>query len=488
MNDRGPNGDMNRKFTHEDNNLSMEDKIVNILKKLISESDYLLNLHDGSGYYSPEYIDESRNPMNYGQAVIADCSEFSIPGSGTIINLDEMAEEVIDEVNQYITNDLYKFHFMNTRTADEDSPHKEQRKSATYYAVNVHHIPAFGVETSKALPSTDLKVSFHNLIINAFMKRFDIIPQSPGLALDNPIFKYLVVSLNGKTPIVINKNESLNIDEGDSINISHIEANYERGLSLDILGYGDINDYGKDFKIFKNTKIIVRRDNNTFGEIPIRVAKKTASVSKEKKTVGNGKVEAFIIEAMGRKLLVSQGETLELVKGEKIKIVDILPDNLSGIQVNFKGFVGDKSTNSGEDRGYVIDTANDLIQRYSIDKNDEIYPIIASRGENEIGQIKVKLIPPKLSYLSFKINNGKRVLLGPEDSVKVNLNDNIRMEEVTTNLYDNSDISVNINGQNITSGDSMEARNLCASGHNELKVLNGGLLIGKVYLDMENQN
>jgi len=41
MNDRGPNGDMNRKFTHEDSSISMEDKIVTILKNLISESDYL---------------------------------------------------------------------------------------------------------------------------------------------------------------------------------------------------------------------------------------------------------------------------------------------------------------------------------------------------------------------------------------------------------------------------------------------------------------
>jgi predicted deacylase len=51
MNERGPNGDMNRKFAHEENEYSMEDKIVTILKKLIGESDYLLNLHDGAGYF-----------------------------------------------------------------------------------------------------------------------------------------------------------------------------------------------------------------------------------------------------------------------------------------------------------------------------------------------------------------------------------------------------------------------------------------------------
>ena len=49
LNQRGPNGDMNRRFSPEDTSTSMEDKIVTKLKELISESDYLLNLHDGSG-------------------------------------------------------------------------------------------------------------------------------------------------------------------------------------------------------------------------------------------------------------------------------------------------------------------------------------------------------------------------------------------------------------------------------------------------------
>src|SRR4030042_320012 len=45
-NQRGPNGDMNRRFNEEDSSSSMEDQIVSILKKLINESDYLINLHD----------------------------------------------------------------------------------------------------------------------------------------------------------------------------------------------------------------------------------------------------------------------------------------------------------------------------------------------------------------------------------------------------------------------------------------------------------
>ena len=75
-NQRGPNGDLNRKFNVEDNSSTMEDQIVSILKKLISESDYLLNLHDGLGYYHPTYIDKWRNPMLFGQSIVGDCEEY----------------------------------------------------------------------------------------------------------------------------------------------------------------------------------------------------------------------------------------------------------------------------------------------------------------------------------------------------------------------------------------------------------------------------
>ena len=479
LNQRGPHGDMNRKFTDEENSLSMEDKIVTILKKLISESDYLLNLHDGAGYYYPEYISKWRNPSRFGQSIIADCHEFQVPGSDRIIHLGKMAQEVIDEINQHINNDLYKFHFMNTKTGEEGSPHEEQRKSATYYALTVHNIPAFGVETSKFLPSIDLKVWCHNLVINAFMERFGIISQSPGLALDTPSLKYLVVSVNGEIPIVIKNNESLQLFRGDSINVSHIEANYERGLSLDILGYGDLNDYRKDFQIFRDTSMIVRKDNNKFGEIPISVSE--SHTVEQKKVLQPDKIEYFVIEANGNRLLLAEGDTLELVKGDKMKITDVFPSSLSGITVNFKGFVGDKSNNTGEDRGYEIDTGNDLMKRYSIYNNDEYYPIIVSQDDNEIGRLTVKLIPPKMNYLVLKVNDNRHVLLRPEESVSLSIRDEICMEEIHTNLYSTSGIYLSINGHKMGLGELKGLNDLCTSPLNQINVQKGGLLLGRIF-------
>jgi len=396
LNKRGPNGDMNRKFTHKDSSYSMEDKIVSILKKLISESDYLLNLHDGAGYYYPKYINKWRNPMRFGQSIIADYHEYKVPGTGKVMKLGEMAEKVIQEVNQYIKNDLYQFHFMDTKTGEAKSEHPEQRKSATYYALTRHHIPAFGVETSKFLPSIDLKVQYHNLVINAFMKLFGIIPQSPSYALESPKLDYLVISVNDQIPVVIKNNQVLKLLKGDRINISHIEANYERGLSLDILGYGDLNDYRQNFEIFRDTSILVRKDNHKFTAIPIKIIGDRSTFPVKLRSAD---LNYLVIEAKGLRLLLSDKEVLTLVRGDKLRIVDVLPDDLQEVTVNFKGFVGDKINNTGEDRGYLIDTSKDLMKRYSLHNKGGLYQIVISRGseENTLARIFIKIVPQNYS-------------------------------------------------------------------------------------------
>ncbi|MBW2064535.1 MAG: hypothetical protein JRJ03_06330 [Deltaproteobacteria bacterium] len=488
LNKRGPRGDMNRKFTHEDTAESMEDRIVNILKKLIGESDYLLNLHDGAGYYYPKYINKWRNPMRFGQSIIADFEVYRIPGTNKELRLGDMARRVIQEVNRHINNELYKFHFMNTRTFDGDSPHREQRKSATFYALVKHNIPAFGVETSKFLPTIDLKVRYHNLVINTFMRHFGIVPESPGLILDPPELKYLVVSINGRVPIVIKKNQAIRLQAGDRIHVSHIEANYERGLSLDILGYGGLNDYRKDFSIMRDTFLIVRKDNIKFAEIPVEVTRKNKAFAES--SPAPARIEAFIIETRGNKILVASGETLHLVKGEKLKIIDVLPHlpRSSGIKVNFKGFVGDRRHNTGEDRGYVIDTGRDLIKRYSLKRKGESYRILVTWRNKIIGKMGLKLSKPRLEFMVLKVNDRHRLFVGPEDRITLSWKDRVCLEEIRTNLPGGDDgIHLSVNGRKWRPGEVKTLRDLCRSSiarNNPILVRKGPTVLGKIYFLM----
>ncbi|MFC1580396.1 M14/M99 family metallopeptidase [Thermodesulfobacteriota bacterium] len=483
LNKRGAHGDMNRKFTHGENGTSQEDKIVTILKGLISESDYLLNLHDGSGYYHPTYINKWRNPKRFGQSVIADSDEYPVPQTQKVVKLGEMARKVIEEVNTHITHDLYKFHFMNTRTADADSPHREQRRSATYFALTKHHIPAFGVETSKFLPSMDLKVRFHNLVINAFMRLFDIVPESPGLMLDPPALKYLIVTINGRTPVVAMKGQRIEIASGDTLRVTHIESNYERGLSLDILGHGGLNDLRKDFEIFKNTTIIVRKDNQRFAEIPLRIAGRVKTPKAVR--LSPVKVDYFVVESMGQRILLEDQDTLHLVKGDKLKILDILPSpsSPSDIKVNFKGFVGDRKNNTGEDRGYTIDTGKNLMRRYSLHKKGKVYVVIATKGKKELARFLVDLSPPKMDYMILGVNSHQHHFLRPEQTVILSRNDEICLEEISTNLYATKGIRLSVNGHSLEHGETAKVKELCATSagnRHRVDVKKGRMVLGSV--------
>jgi len=496
LNRRGVNGDMNRKFAKEDEPDTMEDRIVRILKELIGESDYLLNLHDGSGYYHPTYINKWRNPTRFGQSIIADCETYPVPGTDRVIRLGEMARKVMEAVNPQIANELHRFHFMNTRTGEKESHHREQRMSATYYALTQHHIPAFGVETSKFLPSVDLKVRYHNLIINEFKRLFGIVPESPGMFLDTPVLKYLIVSVNGRTPIVVKDGEALELAAGDRIHVSHVEANYERGLSLDILGVGDLNDFRQDFRIVRNTSIIVRKDNHTFGEIPVHLVRKsaagTAPASAGPSTAPAERVErvdGFVVAAHGGKRWLADGETLELVRGDTLEIVDIVPSmGPERVTVNFKGFVGDREHNTGEDRGYRIQTdEKTLMGRYALNKKGNLYEVLVTRNVDEevIGRLLVRLLPPELSFLLLRLDGGRIVGLRPGDNLSLAGVEAICLEDVRTNLFREDRVCLRVNGHTLRRGEKVSVAKLRGNRRDLGKaavVRNGSSVLGEVYL------
>ena len=462
---------MNRKFAKNRDADTMEDRIVEVLKELISESDYLLNLHDGSGYYHPTYIDKWRNPMRFGQSIIADCETYSLSDADRVIPLGDMARQVIEAVNPRIDNELHRFHFMNTKTDEDNSPHREQRMSATYYALTQHRIPAFGVETSKFLPSVDLKVRYHNLIINEFMRVFGIVPESPGLVLDPPSLKYVVVSVNGQIPIVLKDSESLVISPGDTINVTHVESNYERGLSLDILGCGDLSDIHKDFRIDRNTSIIIRKDNQTFAEIPVTVAKGAGPGTRaaaHPSAAATERVDSFVIEALGRKILIENGGTLDLVRGDTLKIMDVIPAMAPDrVTVNFKGFVGDWKNNTGEDRGYVVQTNEKaLIGRYALNQKGNVYEVVATRNSDEklVGRFLVRLHPARMNYLLLRLDDQRLVGLKPGDSLSLNGIRQVRLEDVRTNLFCDDDITLRINGHTLKRGENVLLTELRGGG------------------------
>lgn len=381
--DRGPDGDMNRRFLDEPEKDDM-DKVVAIIKQLMSESDVFLNLHDGWGYHNPKYIDKWRNPYRFGQSIITDADVFTCD-DGSKLDLRTDAVTVVEETNKKIGDEEYFMHYFNTKTEDSGTKFAEMRKTATYYALRTFCLPAYGVESSKNLPSTEMKILHHNYAVNEFMRLYDIVPEAPTIFLEKPRLDYAVITVNGE-PKIVEDGASVIIHEGDIAEVTHIEANYKRGVSCDILGYGDLNDYRKKIELKSDSVIVFRKDNKKMGYINL----------KTKKQNGNGHYFVFIIKHNGEKKLILSGDTYKVKKGDKVEILSAFSDVSCGHEypINLKGYVPPSVVrNNGDDRGYEVPVArSNFMSKYSENNDKRTYPAVASYNGIEVGRFLLHII------------------------------------------------------------------------------------------------
>ena len=393
--ERQINQDMNRKFM-DDHTANYEAKVVNVLKKLICESDCFLNLHEGSGVYSSTWKSPEKNPDKFGQSIIADDSVLDSRGNQGQVNLEAMAKEIIGKINLNITDPAFYFHFNNHRTKYKDTHHKEQRRSATYYAHHVCKIPAFGIESAKSLP-LEQKVRQHIYAINGFIEILGIEPQTPGIDLKKPEMQYMIISVNDSIPVVVGKMQRLKINKGDMIQVHDIVTNYERGLSVDVLGAGnEFNDMKKKLIIHEPTRIVAKKDFYACGSVFLDFGEKgfeqtnKLQVSNPKKVTGI----RYKLKINGKNLFVDNYGHIILQYGDKLILEDIIVGNIDPSEyiVNFKGFVGNSSINTGEDRGYVIDTAAGvLMPKYSLGKKGRRYYVLTTLNGKEVGRIFIDI-------------------------------------------------------------------------------------------------
>ncbi len=314
------------------------------------------------------------------------------------IDLEQMAREVIKKINVHIKKKEYLFHFNNHMTNHPESIHKEQLSSATYYAYHVCKIPAFGIESAKALP-LEQKVRQHIYAINGFMEVLDIRPQTPGIDLKKPQMQYMIISVNDAIPVVVGKMQHLKINKGDMIQVHDIVANYERGLSVDVIGLGtQFNDMKNKLIINESTRIVAKKDFYKCGSVFLDVDLKDSKEVKQL-TVSESKQVPIIkykLKINGKLKIVENYEHVMLFQGDKLIIEDILTGDIDPSQyiVNFKGFVGNNNHNSGEDRGFLIDTSKGvLMKRYSMEKKGKHYYILTSLNKKEVGKIFIDIQP-----------------------------------------------------------------------------------------------
>lgn len=418
----GLTGDMNRKFADkEDRKKSSEQEIVSILKKLIGEADCLLNLHEGSGFFNPEWISDNENPGRYGQSIIFDAQSYLTRNRERTIDLEDLALRVIERVNPQIENVRYHFKPNNHDTISTNTKHKEQRKSATYYALTEANIPAFGVETSKSIKSNSEKVSLQKLVVNSFMEEFDIIPETPGLHHEQTELDYVLIKINGGLPYAVPNGSKIEIDSGDEVIITDIIANFDRGLAADFLEMGSYNDTQLPFRIAKPTKVVIRKDAETCGWIDIKVKQDVPVISDSTEAVApshqlqpeitekidmpmpSSKPSVSLDQLLAEKLIIYVDGHLEFIKeGEELTVPKDKALVLKGVQsnisqldsqifANLRGFAPPKATNDGNDINFSVYPEQDLWKRYSENKAGIRYPIDTTYKDKEIGRFWIRL-------------------------------------------------------------------------------------------------
>ena len=338
--------------------------------------------------------------MRFGQSIIYDSDTFEIPGKNKKIHLGDLARKVIAEANAQIDEKRYRFQPNNHDTLSEGSKHKEQRKSATYYALTRAHIPAFGVETSKSIRDLKTKIRLHKIVVNAMMAEFGIIQDSPRVTIVPPRLNYLLVKINGKHPYAMGPGSQLEIEPGDEVVIVDIIANYQRGLAADLQGLGTSNDTNMPFRLSKPTRVVVRKDAQECGWVDLVPRSHAEAAKRVPKAISPATLRAkkLLIDVDGEKKLVAEGQVFSVRKGSRLTLKGIettIPELDNDVDVNLKGFVPSKAINDGQDLHYPVYTDQDLLKRYSKNGRGKHYPIIIKYKDKEIGKFWMTLTPKK---------------------------------------------------------------------------------------------
>ena len=367
---RGVYGDLNRKFATIGNSDPEFDTISRIKAILLDDQvDLVLNLHDGSGFYRPTYVDRTHSPNRWGQSIIIDQKQIPANRFG---NLGEIANQVVAEVNHYLFSEEHTYHVKNTRTRKGDT---EMERTLTYYAIR-NRKPAFGVEVSKTFP-THKRAYYHLQVLEAYMDLLGI--------------------------------------------------EYERAFNLSARGVGDAIDSGAKLAFYDNKIFLdVTNARKRLGYIPLKKASEIIFIpsspliavveSGESYRVFHGNrrvtrlypqyfeydssINAITIEVDGDERKVDFGNMVEVAQ-----TFLVVPEK--GYRVNVIGF---KKPGTRNESGIAI-RKDDIKKRFSVDKKGRIYRVEVYRGKKFSGMVLV----------SF---SGKREDLITSDSSKVSLLNN----------------------------------------------------------------
>ncbi|MCP4149448.1 MAG: hypothetical protein GY757_17000 [bacterium] len=355
MNRREVNGDMNRKFVAQEFPDDPDAEVIKLLKNLMKEADIFINQHDAYGFHREKYISKTYNKSRYGQSLIIDTASFYSRRLKKQVQFAEIGQRILKRVNKQIKNEAHHFGFWDHNSLDINTKQTEMKKSATYYALTTHSIPAFGLETSKDLPTLHHKVKYQLLVIKEILNEFGFEFIFPATNVVNPKLYWVEFLKNGTDIIRVNGNTNLRLKKGDHIVVKKIYSNYNTGLSANILKWGSLNDINKEYEFKKPVTVLIKKNHLTMGKVYLKGFK-------------NNSIREINIEVNGKIKKIPNWGKIELKQDTYIKIVKTGPE-FPGVRFDVRGY----SVPGKKDDSNLPIYANQLQKKYSFKRKGSVY-------------------------------------------------------------------------------------------------------------------
>lgn len=344
---RGMYGDLNRKFStldEKDPDYKRIQKIKNLI--LNNDIDFIINLHDGSGFYSKKNINKNQNPDKWGNACIIDQASGDFKNG----NLYYFASKAKENINKHLLKPHHRYDIKNTNTKDGD---EEMLKALTYFAIT-HKKAAVANEASKDLPTHE-RVYYHLLAIEGYLDALGIRYKRN--------FKLNALNVYHK----INKNYTININDMFVFPINDLRANlnyipfdnkYLKNGFANIISDSPLVALYRQDDTPKNQLLLQygNRLKTTFNTFDIKYANHFSSFDM---VIDNQKVK---IEKSG------------IYKAKK----DFLIEPKAGLRFNVIGF----SKNGVLDESGIKISKNQILPRFSIDKKGKIFRVELYENKN----------------------------------------------------------------------------------------------------------
>ena len=374
LNRREVHGDMNRKFGAEEKPNDPDAQVVKLLKQLMKEADVFINQHDADGFHRESHISKKYNQKCHGQSLIIDCANFYSRKLKKQMNLGDIGKRILERVNRQIKNKDHYFGFWDHNSLDPNTSFPEMKKSATYYVLTTHSIPAFGLETSNDLPDLYHKVKYQLLVIKEIFREFGLEFVYPLPRVDLPMLHWVEFLKNDEDILRVNGNINLRLQPGDKIVIKEIFSNYRTGLSANILNWGNLNDMNKEFVFKEPLDILVKKNHLTMGKIYLRNYDKDS-------------VRQIVVDIDGEQKTIPNWGKIAVPKDHYFKILDTYP-HFPRIRFDVRGF--NLPAGQPDDSQVKIFPGN-LIKKYSFNKEGKIYFVKIYNADTFAGEFQVEI-------------------------------------------------------------------------------------------------